>query len=565
MNPSNPTKPSGGADSPQPLPTAASADVALLLEGTYPFVRGGVSSWVHDLILGFPEIRFAAVFLGSKPADYQGIRYALPKNLVHLEVHYLQNDRERERKSTGPSKGDPEVFKDVKAMHDAFHPAGSGGTGGTAEAHGRGGGHDHGGAHAGGQGGGHDHGGGHGQGDAFAKAVGHLIHGRLKEEHFQDSRESWEMITAYYRERSTDPSFLDYFWTVRSMHEPIWALARIARELIPVRCYHSASTGYAGFLGSLLSQVREKPYILSEHGLYTKERKIDLLHSPWIPDGGNPRAGGPPEGNYIRQLWIRFFEVLGRTAYDSADPIVSLFEGIRRQQVDTGAREERTLCVPNGIKLDRFGPLRDKQAIPPKPVFALIGRVVPIKDVKTYIRAMRTVCQRIPGAEGWLVGPGEEDSRYFDECKALAEALGLKDSVRFLGFRDVTEILPQVAVLILSSISEALPLTLLEGFAAGVPAVATDVGSCRQLIEGRQGDAEDMALGSAGRVVDIADAAALAEAVIGLYTDQKEWSSARAAALARVDRFYSERRMLDSYAAIYRKALGSSETPGAPG
>lgn len=537
MNPVKPATPS------HPLPTAASADVALLLEGTYPFVQGGVSSWVHNLILGFPEIRFAAVFLGSKPADYQGIRYDLPKNLVHLEVHYLQGDRERERKSTVPSKGDPAVFQDLKAMHDAFHPVGTGAPGG---AHGQAG-----------------H--GHGGGDAFAKAVGHLIHGRLKEEHFQDSRESWEMITAYYRERSTDPSFLDYFWTVRSMHEPIWTLARIARGLIPARCYHSASTGYAGFLGSLLSQVRKKPFILSEHGLYTKERKIDLLHSPWIPDAGNPRAGGPPEGNYIRQLWIRFFEVLGRTAYDSADPIVSLYEGIRRQQVETGAREERTLCIPNGIKLDRFGPLRNRQAIPPKPIFALIGRIVPIKDVKTFIRAMRTVCQRIPGAEAWLVGPGEEDSRYFDECKTLAEALGVKDSVRFLGFRDVADILPQVAVLILSSISEALPLTLLEGFAAGVPAVATDVGSCRQLIEGREGDAEDLAIGSAGRVVDIADSASLAEAVIGLYTDQEEWSSARAAALARVDRFYSERRMLDSYAAIYRNAMGEMDGMGGKG
>jgi glycosyltransferase involved in cell wall biosynthesis len=513
------------------LPTADSADVALLLEGTYPFVQGGVSSWVHNIILGFPDIRFAAVFLGSKPEDYQGIRYELPKNLVHLEVHYLQASRDK--KPTMPVKGDPQVFQDVKAMHEAFlHPSGSGG-------------HDH----------GNNHGHGHGGGDAFAAAVGHLIHGRLREEHFLDSKESWEMITSYYRERSTDPGFLDYFWTVRSMHEPIWALARIARSLIPARCYHSVSTGYAGFLGSLLAQVRGKPFILSEHGLYTKERKIDLFHSTWIPGAGSSREGGPPEGNYIRKLWIRFFEALGRTAYDSADPIVSLYEGIRSQQVSAGAREERTRCIPNGIKLARFVPLRDKQTIPPRPVFALIGRIVPIKDVKTYIRAMRAVCNRIPGAEGWLVGPGEEDSRYFDECKALAEALGLGEAIRFLGFQDVAAILPQVAVLILSSISEALPLTLLEGFAAGVPAVATDVGSCRQLIEGRAGDAADVGLGAAGRVVDIADSAALSEAMIGLYSDQEEWLSARKAALARVERYYSEQRMLESYAEIYRKAL----------
>ena len=76
------------------IPTAASADVALLLEGTYPFVRGGVSAWVHHLIQGFPEIRFAAVFLGSEPGAYKGMRYELPPNLVHLEAHYLY-DRSR--------------------------------------------------------------------------------------------------------------------------------------------------------------------------------------------------------------------------------------------------------------------------------------------------------------------------------------------------------------------------------------------------------------------------------------------------------------------------------------
>lgn len=44
------------------------ADIALLLEGTYPFIRGGVSSWVHQMISGLPEYRFALVFLGAIPA-----------------------------------------------------------------------------------------------------------------------------------------------------------------------------------------------------------------------------------------------------------------------------------------------------------------------------------------------------------------------------------------------------------------------------------------------------------------------------------------------------------------
>lgn len=499
------------------LPTAAEADIALLLEGTYPYVQGGVSSWVHNLIKGFPQYRFAAVFLGSEPGAYGEMRYELPANLVHLEVHYLQ-DRARKKAASGPAAGAPEVFADARAMHEAFVRPGG------CPRH------------------------------LFAANADHLMSGRLSEGHFLDSREAWEMITSLYRERSTDPSFIDYFWTVRSMHEPVWTLARIARSLIPAKCYHSASTGYAGFLGSLLSHARKRPFILSEHGLYTKERKIDLFHSPWIQGSGGASHAEAPEGNYMRRLWIRFFEVLGQTAYASADPIVSLYEGIRRQQMEDGAPPASTRCIPNGIRLERYVPLRRLQTIPPEPIFVLIGRVVPIKDIKTFVRAMRTVCNLVPGAKGWVVGPGDEDPRYFEECSALTVALGLADAVSFLGFRNIDEVLPRAAILILSSISEALPLTLLEGFAAGVPAVATDVGSCRQLIAGREGDAEDMALGMAGRVVDIGDPEALAQAVVGLYSDQEEWSKARQAAMARVERFYTERLMLDSYGDIYRKA-----------
>jgi glycosyltransferase involved in cell wall biosynthesis len=509
------------------FPTAASADVALLLEGTYPFVRGGVSAWVHHLIQGFPEIRFAAVFLGSEPGAYKGIRYELPPNLVHLEAHYLY-DRSR-AKPREETQVDPHAFADMRAMHEGFAAPGG------CPAH------------------------------LLAANADHLLAGRLGEGQFQGSREAWDMITAYYRDRTPDASFLDYFWTIRSMHDPVWSLARIARALIPARCYHSVSTGYAGFLGALLSQAHKRPFVLTEHGLYTKERKIDLLQSAWIEGGGGTTSGGTsgggalgaegPEGSYIRRLWIRFFEALGKSAYAAADPVISLYEGIRQQQIQDGAAADRSISIPNGIRLERFQALRSRQEIPPRPIFTLIGRVVPIKDIKTFLRAMRSVRARLPGAEGWIVGPGDEDPAYFAECQALSEALGLSDTVRFLGFRDVDEVLPRTAVLVLSSISEALPLTLLEGFAAGVPAVSTDVGSCRQLIQGRQDDAEDKAIGAAGRVVGIGDPSALAEAIAGLYRNQEEWSSARTAAMARVERYYTERRMLDRYAEIYGKAL----------
>jgi hypothetical protein len=51
------------------LASSETVDVTLLLEGTYPYVFGGVSTWVHEIISGLPDVRFAAVFLGSAAED----------------------------------------------------------------------------------------------------------------------------------------------------------------------------------------------------------------------------------------------------------------------------------------------------------------------------------------------------------------------------------------------------------------------------------------------------------------------------------------------------------------
>jgi len=178
---------------------------------------------------------------------------------------------------------------------------------------------------------------------------------------------------------------------------------------------------------------------------------------------------------------------------------------------------------------------------------------VPIKDVKTYIRAMRIMTNQIPDLEGWIVGPDGEDPGYADECRALARSLEIDDRVRFTGFMNPVELFPQIGLLVLSSISEGLPLVALEGFAAGVPLVSTDVGSCRQLVEG-VGET-DQALGSAGGVVPINDPQALAEVCLRLLTDQQAWDKASQAGIRRVETLYTQQQMFARYRELYQEAL----------
>lgn len=497
------------------------ADVGLLLEGTFPYVSGGVSSWVNQIIRGFPELTFAICFIGSRAEDYGDMRYQLPDNVVHLEVHYLHDSQAQP--PVLPRKGDAAVARQVRELHDYFR-----------------------------------------QRDASQpNPMGGLLQafrdGRYKQEDFLYSRSSWDFITDQYRTRCTDPSFVDYFWTVRIMHAPLWRLMDIAENFIPVRVYHTISTGYAGYLGALLKQRRRRPLLLSEHGIYTKERKIDLFQAEWIRDNRGVLEKDSSEVAYFRSLWVRFFEVLGRECYQHAHRIIALYETNRLRQVADGAPGERTMNIPNGINLPHLEKVREKRGPQIPLTVCLIGRVVPIKDVKTFIRAMRTVVNRLPDVEAWIAGPEDEDPEYAKDCHNLTTGLGLDDKVKFLGFQKIDELLPKVGVMVLSSISEALPLVILEGYAAGVPCVSTDVGSCRQLIEGL--DEEDRALGISGEVVGIADPEALADAILKLLTHPERWQQAQAAGIARVGRYYTQEMMFAKYRAVYDDALAQPDLP----
>ena len=498
------------------FPRAERADIGLLLEGTFPYVSGGVSSWVNQIIRGFPQYTFALVFIGSRAEDYGDAKYALPDNVVHLETHYLHNRHAVPQ--VRPIHGDPAVFGNIKHLHECFrfpetHPDGK---------------------------------------ETFRKLIPELsANGGASLETFLYSETAWEFVKEKYQKYCSDPSFVDYFWTVRSMHAPIWMLAEIAENFIPVRAYHAVSTGYAGLLGALLKERNGCPLVLSEHGIYTKERKIDLFQAQWVRDNRNVFQRDPTEISYFRQLWIRFFQALGTRCYDSSDHIVALFEANRLRQIEDGAPAERTRNIPNGVNVARFAALRAERPASPPPILCLIGRVVPIKDIKTYIRAMRTVVNRMPEAQGWIAGPEDEDPDYVDECRDLVNGLGLDDNIRFLGFQQMTELLPKIGLVVLSSISEGLPLVLLEGFAAGVPAVSTDVGSCRQLIYGL--DERDQAFGAAGSIVNIADPQALGEAALELLTNETAWHAASEAGIRRVEAYYTQEQMFASYRAIYEE------------
>jgi len=490
----------------------APADVALLVEGTYPFVRGGVASWVHRLIESLPDIAFSVVFLGARRSDHGPPMFPAPPNVVQFERQYLFEPPERAPAPSSARRRCP--MADLDRLHDllqtttadaALDPAVLGGV---------------------------------------ARALAEP--GGITHAQFLHGDDAWQRIDEAYRRDCPDGSFTDYFWTIRATHTAVFALAELARRLPPARAYHAVSTGYAGLLGALLRHRHGRPLVVTEHGIYTKERTIDLASAEHVPGDRDPGAPG-----FGRRLWMRFFRGLGRIAYSSADRVIALHGGSRRRQIQDGADPARTRVLPNGVDLGRFAGVRAARPHAPPPVLGFLGRLVPIKDVKCFIRAMKAVVAGCPEAQGWVIGPSVEDESYARECVQLAAAMGLERQLTFTGYRAAEEVLPRLGLLVLTSISEGLPLVVLEAFASGLPVVTTDVGACRELVEGRTPD--DRAQGAAGAVVPIADPEAVARAALALLRDPARWRAAGDVGLRRAETHYSEARVFELYRQTYQE------------
>jgi len=524
------------------FPTSDSVDIMLFSEGTYPYVKGGVSSWILQLMKGLPEFTFGVCFIGATPyldGEKMQINYEFPPNLKHLEVHYLFDDTDTEMPKPKRRKGNKKGFEAIAKLYASFEQ----------------------------------------NSDTIPEILQKLdfYTNEVTFDDFLHSELAWEFLTNIYSKNCPDIPFIDYFWTLRNIHRPIWTLANIIKGLPQTKIYHSPSTGYAGFIGALSSYTTQRPFFLTEHGIYTRERKIDMLSADWIEFKKPALLQQPQEYNYIKKMWISFFDKIGLFCYHRSNHILSLFSGAQKIQINFGAPIQRTMVIPNGVDVDGLmQTMKDRQKTP-KPIITLIGRVVPIKDVKTFIRAIKIASQTIPNIEGWIVGAVDEDREYVQECQQMAFALDLKgsiqrfegnksklsfeelekseDKIKFFGHSDIKKILPKSALQTLSSISEGMPLVILEGFAAGVPCVATDVGSCRDLIEGGLNE-EDKSIGNAGAVTGIANPGALAKEYIHfLDFSNGAWQAAQAAGLQRVQKYYRQEMFLNQYKKLYEEAL----------
>ena len=277
-----------------------------------------------------------------------------------------------------------------------------------------------------------------------------------------------------------------------------------------------------------------------------RDAKIDIVHThnskPLLYAGSAARLASVPGVIHTchgrRQHATSRQNLAFRFACRFADRMVCVSQDIARlcQQQRIGA--EKISTISNGIDLRRFsytGPAAGGPAI-------FVGRLSPEKDVTSLLRATKIVAAQSPTFRLQIAGDGTSRTELF----ALAQLLGLGGRVEFLGeIQDVPALLSKASMLVLPSLTEGMPLTVLEAMATGLPVVATRVGGTPELVEDRL----------TGLLVTARDPGQLAEALLRIHRNQQLGKEMGRKARARVENHFDVRAMVSSYESMYAEVL----------
>lgn len=493
-------------------------DVCLILEGTYPYVAGGVSTWVAQIIEYMPDINFGILYLAANRHEKLSLKYDIPVNVTEIQEVYIHDFPKKKKNSKGWKLSDTD-WDDINYFQKSILA-----------------------------------------GEPLDVKVLYEIVSKLDStdefmQEFAYSQKAWEAALKLYENFAGDQAgFLDFFWSYRFINLPVMKL--LTTKIIPAKVYHSACTGYASTLGALCSQLTESPLLISEHGIYTRERRIEIFDADWIcGDSSVPLSlDMSRKSNHFKEWWVNLFFSLSRTSYNSATQIYSLFGANKRDQVADGADADMVKIIPNGIDLSKYLSITPRvRGVQDEFVIGYVGRIAPIKDVKTLIKSLDFLKRLGVKFKALLMGPYDEDIGYYEECKELVEGLGITSEVEFTGRVKVTDKLGLIDVGVISSISEGLPFAILEAGGAGLPFVATNVGACKELLEGRS--EEDKAIGKGGFIVPVSTPKSMAMAFKKL-ADSPELARNMGEALReRVCRYYDLNEVMGQYRDEYRKCF----------
>jgi glycosyltransferase involved in cell wall biosynthesis len=467
--------------------------IALITEGTYPVHTGGVSTWCDQLLREMPEHEWTVIGLTATGSDRP--IWPRPRSVRSVVLHPLwgvqPSPARRPWRGPDPRVG---VQRALLSLWDAaLAPDGDAAISQAEEA---------------------------------LRCLVQLSTGTRIASLLAATGSTSALLTAW-RTRCPELFPMSVAEAVAASLIIDRTLGAIDAPVSEVDVVHAAGNGASALVALAAHWRHGTPMVLSEHGVYLRERYLAL------DDGGFSW----PERRAVTAVVRRICEV----AYRQAERVVPVSDFNSRWAQRLGVDPGRVVTIRNGVRPDLYLPVDTE---PEVPTLSFVGRIDPLKDLHTLVRAFALVRAELPTARLRLFGPTPEGNEaYRDSVAALIGELGLADSATLEGPSEGSR--PAIAagsVVVLSSISEGLPYSVIEAMMCGRATVSTDVGGVAECLDPD---------GSAGVVVPARNPRAFADACLELLTDDERRREMGAAARRHALVHATLDRALGTYRELY--------------
>lgn len=529
-------------------PEYPDVDVAIIMESTYPYLKGGVSAVVHDIVSENPDLSFGIIHIAwDKNSPHEDL-YGMPKNVKWVKVIYLSLDVNR---AAFAAECDPDNLHMKMPQRRELA-------------------------------------------DRLIQGFNALIAGdvnplwKLYDEGINPATRTYNLFGLFGTREFmqvianlgffSEVPFGELFWKVRDFVSILFALLH---ERMPhARVYHAHTTGYAALIAAAAARDHGTSFLLTEHNLYIRDtintklernmaKPITTDYAFLAEEREHPGLGPV---TLDERAWSVWFLEMGRFCYPSADMATYLYPKALEEARGIGApidqmnegEKDRAIILPNGMLIESVAEAYyARQAARARILaegrghvwrFVFIARVVPIKGLTDLIRSLAVL--RDQGLVNFhldVLGPKDHLPEYYELCLRTIDELNMGEYITFHGTVNVRAMLDRFDLLLMPSYNEGQPIVALEAMAASVPLVSTDVGGMSQLIDDVLVAPDGHEIGNCGILTIPGDIEGFAAALRTITEEPSIYERYCVNAYDRIVSFFQLRLVMDRYNAIYRE------------
>lgn len=516
------------------LPAAAyvEVDVAIVMESTYPYLKGGVSAVVHDIVMGNQDLTFGIIHITWDSKAAQKDLYGMPANVKWVRPVYLSMSEHRE----GFVRLRPKMLRMRSSERLALS---------------------------------------HRLFDALASVlVGDMDPMWALYDDGMNPRTRtfplWALLgskefMAAARDRLPNLGLplADMFWLLREFFS--LACAVLGGDMPKARVYHAHTTGYASLLGASAARQNGTKFLLTEHNLYVRDT-VNMLLQRSMALPVTARDWRESEVTPLERAWMAWWIEMGQACYPSAEVITYLYPTAITEAVDLGAPVEKSVVIPNGMIVRDFEGvyqqrLRGREQIQTGTArtwrLVYIARVVPIKGLADLITTIALLVERgITNFHLDILGPTDHHPDYYRMCREKAQMLNVEEYLTFRGTVAVRDLLGEFDLLVLPSYNEGQPIVVLEAMTAGIPIVGTNVGGMAQLISDPLTTPGGRTWEACGLLINPDYAVGMADGLQTMMRDTAMYEEFAGNACGRVANFFQLEDAMGAYNRLYRELGG---------